>query len=104
MTTTAGDALMPRKRRGRHGSPPAPRQPTAAARLGPGPLAAGLVAVILWGLAPVATRAAVAHLAPLPLLVLRLTVASVVMLPWAVPVFRRLRPRSAGRLAAAGIL
>ena len=71
---------------------------------GPGPLAAGLVAVILWGLAPVATRAAVAHLAPLPLLVLRLTVASLVMLPWAVPVFRRLRPRSAGRLLAAGIL
>jgi drug/metabolite transporter (DMT)-like permease len=77
--------------------------PTAV-RLGPGPLAAGLVAVILWGLAPVATRAAVAHLAPLPLLVLRLTVASLVMLPWAVPVFRRLRPRSAGRLLAAGIL
>ena len=73
-------------------------------RLGPGPLAAGLVAVIMWGLAPVATRAAVAHLAPLPLLVLRLTVASVVMLPWAVPLFRRLRPRSAGRLVAAGIL
>jgi drug/metabolite transporter (DMT)-like permease len=58
----------------------------------------------MWGLAPVATRAAVAHLAPLPLLVLRLTVASLVMLPWAVPLFRRLRPRSAGRLAAAGIL
>src|SRR5215471_6317835 len=77
--------------------------PTAV-RLGPGPLAAGLVAVILWGLAPVATRAAVAHLAPLPLLVLRLTVASLVMLPWAVPVFGRLRPRSAGRLLAAGIL
>jgi len=83
--------------------------PTAAddtlrRRPGPGPLAAGLVAVILWGLAPVATRAAVAHLAPLPLLVLRLTVASLVMLPWAVPVFRRLRPRSAVRLFAAGIL
>jgi len=71
---------------------------------GPGPLAAGLVAVILWGLAPVATRAAVAQLAPLPLLVLRLTVGSLVMLPWAVPLFRRLRPRSAGRLLAAGIL
>jgi drug/metabolite transporter (DMT)-like permease len=68
------------------------------------PMAAGLVAVILWGLAPVATRAAVAQLAPLPLLVLRLAVASLVMVPWAVPVFRRLRPRSAGRLVAAGIL
>ena len=64
----------------------------------------GLVAVTLWGLAPVATRAAVAHLAPLPLLVLRLTVASLVLLPWAIPVFRRLRPRPAGRLIAAGIL
>jgi len=64
----------------------------------------GLVAVTLWGLAPVATRAAVAHLAPLPLLVLRLTLASLVLLPWALPVFRRLRPRSAGRLIAAGTL
>jgi drug/metabolite transporter (DMT)-like permease len=64
----------------------------------------GLVAVTLWGLAPVATRAAVVHLAPLPLLVLRLTVASLVLLPWAIPVFRRLRPRPAGRLIAAGIL
>jgi drug/metabolite transporter (DMT)-like permease len=69
-----------------------------------GPIAGGLVAVSLWGLAPVATRAAVAHLAPLPLLVLRLALASLVLLPWAVPVFRRLRPRTAGRLAAAGIL
>jgi drug/metabolite transporter (DMT)-like permease len=67
-------------------------------------LAAGLAAVCLWGLAPVATRAAVAHLSPLPLLLIRLTAASVVLLPWAVPVFGRLRPRSAGRLLAAGFL
>jgi drug/metabolite transporter (DMT)-like permease len=67
-------------------------------------MAGGLVAVVLWGLAPVATRSAVAHLAPLPLLVLRLTVAALALLPWAVPVFRRLRLRSAGRLAAAGTL
>lgn len=67
-------------------------------------MAGGLVAVSLWGLAPVATRAAVAHLAPLPLLVLRLGVAAVVLLPWAVPVFGRLRPRSAARLMAAGAL
>jgi len=67
-------------------------------------LAAGLVAVCLWGLAPVATRAAVAHLSPLPLLLIRLAAASLVLLPWAVPVFRRLRPRSAGRLVAAGVL
>jgi drug/metabolite transporter (DMT)-like permease len=65
-------------------------------------LASGLVAVVMWGLAPVATRAAVAHLAPLPLLVLRMSLAALVLLPWAVPVFRQLRPRSLGRLAAAG--
>ena len=67
-------------------------------------LGAGLAAVCLWGLAPVATRAAVAHLSPLPLLLIRLAAASLVLLPWAWPVFRRLRPRSAGRLAAAGLL
>jgi drug/metabolite transporter (DMT)-like permease len=67
-------------------------------------MAGGLVAVCLWGLAPVATRAAVEHLAPVPLLVLRLGLASLVLLPWAVPVFRRLRPRAAGRLLAAGTL
>lgn len=67
-------------------------------------MAGGLVAVILWGLAPVATRAAVARLAPLPLLVLRLTAASLVLLPWAVPVFRQLTLRPAGRLLAAGFL
>jgi drug/metabolite transporter (DMT)-like permease len=67
-------------------------------------LAPGLLAVCLWGLAPVATRALVDHLAPLPLLLIRLIAASLVLLPWALPVFRRLRPRSAGRLAAAGLL
>jgi drug/metabolite transporter (DMT)-like permease len=67
-------------------------------------LAAGLVAVCLWGLAPVATRAAVGHLSPLPLLLIRLSAASLVLLPWAWPVFGRLRPRSAGRLVAAGLL
>jgi len=69
-----------------------------------GALAAGLVAVVMWGLAPVATRAVVTHLAPLPLLTLRLITAALVLLPWAWPVFRRLRARSAGRLAAAGLL
>jgi drug/metabolite transporter (DMT)-like permease len=67
-------------------------------------LGAGLAAVCLWGLAPVATRAAVAHLSPLPLLLIRLAAASLVLLPWAWPVFRRLRPGSAGRLLAAGVL
>ena len=65
-------------------------------------LGAGLAAVCLWGLAPVATRAAVGHLPPLPLLLIRLTAASLVLLPWAWPVFLRLRPRSAARLLAAG--
>jgi drug/metabolite transporter (DMT)-like permease len=67
-------------------------------------LAAGLVAVCLWGLAPVATSAVVGHLSPLPLLLIRLAAASLVLLPWAWPVFRKLRPRSAGRLVAAGLL
>ncbi len=71
-------------------------------RLEPGPMAGGLVAVVFWGLAPVATRAAVAHLGPLPLLVLRLTVAALVLLPWAVPVIRRLTVPSLGRTIAAG--
>jgi drug/metabolite transporter (DMT)-like permease len=76
----------------------------AHARKGPGPMAEGLVAVCLWGLAPVATRAAVVHLAPLPLLVIRMTTASVVLLPWAVPVIRRLRLPEAGRLLVVGVL
>ena len=69
-----------------------------------GALASGLVAVVMWGLAPVATRAAVGQLAPLPLLVIRMSVAALVLLPWAVPVLRQLRVRSAARLVAAGIL
>jgi drug/metabolite transporter (DMT)-like permease len=52
----------------------------------------------------VATRAAVGHLSPLPLLLIRLSAASLVLLPWAWPVFRQLRRRSAGRLVAAGLL
>lgn len=67
-------------------------------------LAGGLVAVVLWGLAPVATRAVVAHIAPLQLLVLRMGLASLVLLPWALPVFRHLTVRSAARLIAAGAL
>jgi drug/metabolite transporter (DMT)-like permease len=67
-------------------------------------MAGGLIAVTLWGLAPVATRAAVGHLDPMPLLLLRLTAASLVLLPWAMPLFRQLKLRSAGRLVAAGVL
>jgi drug/metabolite transporter (DMT)-like permease len=73
----------------------------------------GLLAVVLWGLAPVATRALVTQLAPLPLLVLRLSLASLALLPWCLPVVRRLgrgaaggRPdwRAGGRLLGAGLL
>jgi len=77
----------------------------------PAALAAGLVAVCLWGLAPVATRAAVGHLSPLPLLTIRMSAASLALLPWAWPVLCGLRPRPGGlrprlgsRLAMAGIL
>jgi drug/metabolite transporter (DMT)-like permease len=64
-----------------------------------------LVAVSMWGLAPVATRALVMHLAPLPLLVVRLGAASIILLPWCGPVLRR-RPgrRALLRLLAAGLL
>jgi drug/metabolite transporter (DMT)-like permease len=87
----------------------------------PGPfrpaLASGLSAVVMWGLAPVATRAAVLHLGPLPLLVLRALLAGLIVLPWTGPALRRQRranpaqPGRAGsaqpgfaRLAAAGLL
>lgn len=63
-----------------------------------------LAAVTMWGLAPVATRTSVGYLAPVPLLVSRLTLAAVVLMPWALPVFRALRLRSAGRLLAAAAL
>ncbi len=77
-------------------------------------LASGLSAVVMWGLAPVATRAAVLHLGPLPLLVLRALLAGLIVLPWAGPALRRqsranpAQPGSAqpgfARLAAAGLL
>jgi drug/metabolite transporter (DMT)-like permease len=85
------------------GVPASPASPSPPLRR-PGFAAGGLVAVGLWGLAPVATRAAVSQVAPLPLLVLRMCLAGLVLLPWAVPVFRHLRPRQAARLAAAGAL
>ena len=49
----------------------APAQRPAPLRSGA--LAGALGAVVLWGLAPVATRALVSQLAPLPLLVLRMS-------------------------------
>jgi drug/metabolite transporter (DMT)-like permease len=75
-------------------------------------LAAGLAAVVMWGLAPVATRALVGHLAPLPLLVLRIGLSGLVLLPWCVRQMirmrrgetARLRRGVLGRLTAAGLL
>ena len=66
--------------------------------------ACGLAAVGMWGLAPVATRVLVLQLAPLPLLLLRMTVAAIVLLPWCVPMLRRLDSASAARLVTAGLL
>jgi drug/metabolite transporter (DMT)-like permease len=66
--------------------------------------AAGLTAVGIWGMAPVATRALVLQLAPLPLLVVRMAVAAVVLLPWCGPVLRRPGREYLPRLTAAGLL
>jgi drug/metabolite transporter (DMT)-like permease len=66
--------------------------------------AAGLAAVGIWGMAPVATRALVLQLAPLPLLVVRMGVAAVLLLPWCGPILRRPGRQYIPRLAAAGLL
>ena len=66
--------------------------------------AAGLAAVGIWGMAPVATRALVLQLAPLPLLVIRMGVAALVLLPWCGPVLRRPGRRYTPRLIVAGLL
>jgi drug/metabolite transporter (DMT)-like permease len=58
----------------------------------------------MWGLSPVATRALVVQLAPLPLLVLRVMIAAVVLLPLGISVLRRFAWSSAPRMAAAGLL
>ena len=70
----------------------------------PGGVGAGLIAVCLWGLAPVATRSLVSELAPLPLLTLRQLLAAGVLLPWAVPALRRIDARDLPRLITAGLL
>ncbi|MEV5710191.1 DMT family transporter [Actinoallomurus sp. NPDC052274] len=64
----------------------------------------GMAAVFMWGLAPVATRAAVAQLAPLPLTVLRAMMAGLACLPWCVSGLRRLDRAGALRAIAAGLL
>ena len=75
-----------------------------AGRVRPGGIGAGLIAVCLWGLAPVATRALVSELAPLALLTMRQLLAAGVLLPWAVPVVRRIGARDMPRFVAAGLL
>ncbi|HEX6854400.1 MAG TPA: DMT family transporter [Streptosporangiaceae bacterium] len=101
---------------------PAPATPAAAAQSqdhhhnhdqgqGAG-MAAGLAAVVMWGLAPVATRALVGHLAPIPLLVLRIGLSGLVLLPWCAHRLIRMRRGETarlgrgelGRLTAAGLL
>src|SRR5258708_19180997 len=67
-------------------------------------MGAGLIAVCLWGLAPVATRSLVSELAPLPLLPLRQLLAAGVLLPWAVPALRRTDRRDLPRFIVAGLL
>jgi drug/metabolite transporter (DMT)-like permease len=85
---------------------PAPRPTPQGPRPGSATAtAAGLAAVFMWGLAPVATRALVLQLPPLPLLVIRMAVASVVLLPWCRPLLRRPVPRrSAGRCSRQRLL
>ncbi|RFU40228.1 DMT family transporter [Actinomadura logoneensis] len=79
-------------------------RPPSAAR--PAMLAtiSGLSAVVMWGLAPVATRAAVTQLAPLPLTVLRALMAALVCLPWCVRGLRRLDRAELLRAIAGGLL
>src|SRR5262249_53629696 len=83
----------------RRARPPQPGQHGAASGT-----ASGLAPAPIWGLAPVATRALVLQLAPLPLLVLRVALAAVVLLPATVGVLRRFERADLPRLAAAGVL
>jgi drug/metabolite transporter (DMT)-like permease len=77
---------------------------TAGPKVRPGGIGAGLIAVCLWGLGPVATRALVSQVAPLSLLTMRQLLAVGVLLPWAVQVVRRIDARDLPRFAAAGLL
>ena len=77
------------------------RDATAGLRAGTG---AGLAAVGIWGMAPVATRALVLQLPPLPLLVIRMGVAAVILLPWCGPVLRGPGRQYVPRLIVAGLL
>jgi drug/metabolite transporter (DMT)-like permease len=76
----------------------------AGTKVRTGGLGAGLIAVCLWGLAPVATRSLVSELAPLPLLTMRQLLAAGVLLPWAVPALRRIDARDLPRFIVAGLL
>ena len=57
----------------------------------------------MWGLAPVATRALVQHVDPLPLLVMRVAIASIALAPFGIPLLRRADGRAVAHLAVAGL-
>jgi drug/metabolite transporter (DMT)-like permease len=78
--------------------------PVIGTKVRPSGIGAGLIAVCLWGLAPVATRSLVSELAPLPLLTLRQLLAAGVLLPWAGPALRQINGRDLPRLIVAGLL
>lgn len=80
------------------------RGPVGARMLPSATTLGGLVAVCMWGLAPVATRALVTQIAPLPLLLLRLALAAIVLAPWCGPVLGHLSRVPLTRLVAAGLL
>jgi drug/metabolite transporter (DMT)-like permease len=75
-----------------------------AAPAATGGLLSGLAAVVMWGLAPVATRAGVSHLSPLPLVVFRALLAGLVLLPWSARLMRRLDRAAVIRAICAGLL
>lgn len=67
-------------------------------------LAGALGAVVLWGLTPVVTKAAVGRLAPLPLLALRLPAAALLLAPFGLPLLARLKGKALAQLCLAGLL
>jgi len=66
--------------------------------------AGALVAVVLWGLTPVVTKAAVADVAPLVLLALRLPIAGLLLAPFGLPLLARLKGKALAQLILAGLL
>lgn len=67
-------------------------------------MTSGLLAVGMWGLAPVATRAVVGEVQPVAVAAIRTVVAGVVLLPWCVPALGRLDRAAVTRIIGAGLL